>query len=238
MSKKSGSIFENSVNVVEQKSVHPNYQNIPNTHQRSRHVIVKLIQFQFYLSPNLNRLTRVPFTSTKPPPPPKESLDEADLLPEETANIFNIITFGWITELMSLGYRRPLEATDLYRLSSQREAAYIADKINASFDRRQKTAGEYNKRLASGEVPTGLWRNIIWTLKGNRKEREKKWREVDGRKRASLTWAMNDSVKWWFWSGGLLKVVGDTAQVTSPLVVKVCLYLCLCRIHLIFVYRL
>ncbi|KAG7096565.1 hypothetical protein E1B28_003986 [Marasmius oreades] len=31
---------------------------------------------------------------------------------------------------------------------------------------------------------------------------------------------MNDSVKWWFWSGGLFKVLGDTAQITSPLLVK------------------
>lgn len=123
---------------------------------------------------------------------------------------------------MSLGYRRPLEATDLYKLSPDRGAAYIADKINASFDQRQKTALEYNQKLANGEVRAGLWRNIVWTVKGNRREREKKWREVDGRKKASLTWAINDSVKWWFWSGGLLKVVGDTAQVTSPLLVKVC----------------
>lgn len=122
---------------------------------------------------------------------------------------------------MSLGYRRPLEATDLYKLSADRGAAYVADKINASFDRRQKEAEEYNNRLADGQVSAGLWRIIVWTIKGNRKEREKKWREIDGRKKASLTWAINDSVKWWFWSGGLLKVIGDTAQVTSPLVVKV-----------------
>jgi hypothetical protein len=37
-----------------------------------------------------------------------------------------------------------------------------------------------------------------------------------------LVLALNDSVKWWFWSAGLLKLVGDTAQVTSPLVMKVC----------------
>lgn len=42
------------------------------------------------------------------------------------------------------------------------------------------------------------------------------------RKRASLTLAMNDAVFVWFWSSGVLKVLGDTAQVTSPLLVKVC----------------
>ena len=42
------------------------------------------------------------------------------------------------------------------------------------------------------------------------------------RKRASLVFAMNDSVKWWFWTGGLFKLISDVAQITSPLLVKVC----------------
>lgn len=35
---------------------------------------------------------------------------------------------------------------------------------------------------------------------------EKKWRDVDGRKHASLAWALNDVVGWRFWSGGVSKV--------------------------------
>ncbi|KNZ79214.1 ABC transporter C family member 2 [Termitomyces sp. J132] len=124
-------------------------------------------------------LFRVPFTSTKEPPPPKQSLDDADLIPEATANFFKLVTFGWVTPLLGLGYSRPLVAHDLYKLQESRGAARIAEKINASFDRRNKQAQE-----------------------------------------ASLIWALNDSIAWWFWSGGLLKVISDTAQVTSPLFVK------------------
>ncbi|KAF8072009.1 ABC transporter [Lyophyllum atratum] len=154
------------------------------------------------------------------PPPPKQSIDDAEPLPEATANFFDLVTFGWVTPLLSLGYARPLEAPDLYKLPADRGAAHIAEKINASFDRRHKEAEEYNVRLANGEIRPGLWKNAVWALSGRRQEKEKQWREVDGKKRASLVWAMNDSVKWWFWSSGLLKVVGDTAQVTSPLLVK------------------
>ena len=121
---------------------------------------------------------------------------------------------------MILGYSRPLEASDLYKMQDDRKAAHIAAMINDSFDRRAKEAADYNARLSSGEISPGL-RALWWSIKGNREEREKKWREVDGKKRASLNWAMNDSVKWWFWSAGILKVIGDVAQVTSPLVVKV-----------------
>jgi hypothetical protein len=125
----------------------------------------------------------------------------------------NILFFGWITPLLSLGYARPLEATDLYKLGDKRSSAYIAEKITASFDRRHKAANEYNARLANGDIKAG-WRVIWWTVRGSRAEREKRWREVDGKRRASLVWAMNDSIKWHFWSGGVLKVIGDTAQIT------------------------
>ncbi|KAH8100094.1 P-loop containing nucleoside triphosphate hydrolase protein [Cristinia sonorae] len=153
------------------------------------------------------------------PPPPKESIEDAELLPEVNAGWWNILTFGWITALLTLGYARPLEASDLYKLPDNRSAKLIGDKITASFDRRVKKAKEYNTRLANGEISPG-WRVIWWTLRGKRAEREKQWREHDGRRRASLVWAMNDSVAYWFWSGGILKLVGDVAGILTPVLVK------------------
>ncbi len=122
---------------------------------------------------------------------------------------------------MSLGYVRPLEATDLYKLQDHRASRVIADRIVSSFERRQVAAAEYNKRLANGEIGPGI-RGVWWSVRGHRAEREKQWREKDGRKRASLVLAMNDSIKYWFWFGGLLKLIADVAQVCSPLLVKVC----------------
>lgn len=154
------------------------------------------------------------------PPPPKSSIDDAELLPEVTANWYNILTFGWITALLSLGYARPLEASDLYRLPDHRSAKIIGDKITASFDARVKKANEYNARLANGEISAG-WRVIWWSLRGNRAQREKLWREKDGRRRASLVLAMNDSIAYWFWSAGFLKLVADVSTILTPLLVKV-----------------
>lgn len=154
------------------------------------------------------------------PPPPKASIEDAELLPEFTAGWFNILTFGWITALLSLGYARPLEASDLYKLPDHRSAKIIGDKITASFDARVKKAQEYNARLARGEISAG-WRVVWWTVRGKRAEREKQWREQDGRKRASLVWAMNDSIAYWFWSGGMLKLIADVATILTPLLVKV-----------------
>lgn len=123
--------------------------------------------------------------------------------------------------LLGLGYARPLEATDLWKLQPDRGAAHIGKLITESFDRRHKAANEYNERLANGEIGPGL-KGVWWSLTGNRAEKERDWRENTGKRKANLALALNDSVKWWFWSAGLLKLVGDTAQVTSPLVMKVC----------------
>ncbi|KAF8624506.1 hypothetical protein AX15_005822 [Amanita polypyramis BW_CC] len=163
--------------------------------------------------------TFIPFSSSKPLPAPKPSIEDSSLIPEATASFLSILTFQWITSLLTLGYARPLEASDLYKLQDHRGAARIANLINESFDRRVEEAAEYNAQLAKGEISPGL-KGLWWSITGNRQEREKKWREVDGRKKASLVLAMNDSIKWWFWSAGILKVIGDTAQVTSPLIVK------------------
>ena len=75
-------------------------------------------------------------------------------------------------------------------------------------------------KLKEGKISPG-WRRVWWFLRGNRKERERRWREGGGFVKPSLIWAMNDSVAWWFWSSGLMKVTADTSQVLSPLLVKV-----------------
>lgn len=160
------------------------------------------------------------FSIKDPSPPPKPSIHDAVLTPEASAGFFDRLWFIWVTPLLSLGYARPLEASDLYRLRDEHSSTRIASTILASFDHRRKQAAVYNERLANGQVGPGI-KGLWWSIRGIRAEREKAWRERDGKRKASLILAMNDSVKWHFWSAGILKVIGDTAQVTSPLVVKV-----------------
>ena len=119
-----------------------------------------------------------------------------------------------------LGYARPLEAVDLARLPGDRSSEQIAKSIIESFETRHKAAESYNARLASGKINPGLHKRIWWTLRGNRQQREEQWRTKDGKKRASLVMSMNHPVLWWFWSSGVLKLIGDIAQLTSPLLVK------------------
>ena len=122
--------------------------------------------------------------------------------------------------MLSLGYARPLEASDLYKLPDEHSSTHVANAILTFFERRRKEAAIYNEQLTNGQVGPGV-KSLWWSFRGVRLEREKVWREKDGKRKASLILAMNDSVQWRFWSAGVLKVIGDTAQVTSPLVVKV-----------------
>ena len=154
------------------------------------------------------------------PPPPPASIHDAVLTPEASAGFFSRLWFNWLTPLLSLGYARPLEASDLYKLPHEHSSARVANAILTSFERRRNEAAIYNEQLANGQVDPGI-KSLWWSIRGVRVEREKAWREKDGKRKASLILAMNDSVKWLFWSAGILKVIGDTAQVTSPLVVKV-----------------
>ena len=154
------------------------------------------------------------------PPSPKASLDDADIIPEANANWLSLLTFEWISPLMRLGYSRPLEATDLYKLQDYRSAGVIAERITRSFEERQRKAEEYNSRLANGEISPGL-KGIWWSIRGQRQQREKEWREKTGKKKASLTMAVNDSVFWFFWSAGVLRLISDVSLITSPLLVKV-----------------
>ncbi|KAI0784237.1 ABC protein [Abortiporus biennis] len=164
-----------------------------------------------------------------PPPPAPASLDDAKLLPAATANIFSILSYAWITPIMTLGFQRTLQATDLWKMDESREAGYLGNRLDEAWNRRVKAANEWNAQLDNGEIQPSLLKKAKWTLQSlaagtkyseRRGALERQWREVDGRKEPSLAWALNDTFGRSFWLGGIFKVFGDTAQLMGPLLVK------------------
>lgn len=109
----------------------------------------------------------------------------------------------------------------LWRLDPSRESAPSAERLLLAFSRRRAEADEYNARLAAGDVKPPVFKRAKWALsKGQRSDKEQEWRIKDGKKKASLAWSLNEGVALFFWTGGLFKVVGDTAQLMSPLVTR------------------
>ncbi|KAH9929982.1 P-loop containing nucleoside triphosphate hydrolase protein [Fomitopsis serialis] len=184
--------------------------------QGEQHVKFRRRWFQLWLPKN-------------PPPPAPKSLDDATLLPMVYASFISVLTYSWINPLMVLGYQRTLQATDLWKLDDAREAGALGAQFDAAWAARVQAAAEWNAQLAAGELHPPLWLRIRWFLVAlvhlarfaeTRRELERAWREGGGRREPSIAWALNDVFGWTFWTGGIFKVFGDTAQLMGPLLVR------------------
>ena len=77
------------------------------------------------------------------------------MIPEASTGFFSLLWFSWITPILILGYARPLEAQDLYKLQDDRASNQIANIILESFEWRRKKAQEYNVKLERAEIKSG-----------------------------------------------------------------------------------
>ncbi|WWC87583.1 uncharacterized protein L201_002473 [Kwoniella dendrophila CBS 6074] len=146
------------------------------------------------------------------PPPPKASLEEADVIPLSHASLLSRLTFQWVTPIMVKGYQRPLQATDLWKMDSSREAqAQPYFRLRLSWFLQAVSHLSLPRDLATfGKVESTKLRY---------KALQAEWRQRSGKKRGSVTWALND-VMTGFWIGGIFKVASDVSQLMIPLLVK------------------
>ncbi|GAA96149.1 uncharacterized protein L969DRAFT_91604 [Mixia osmundae IAM 14324] len=162
-----------------------------------------------------NTKRRPPFFIKRWAPPPARSMEDALLIPDITASWFSSLFFFWIQPMLALGYKRPLEKADLWKIDDARSASALSQVLMANFQKRFDAADEWNRRLDSGQYkPTvarrTLWRFLAFFNIG----------QADGRVKAGLAMALSDTFFWKFWSAGALKIVSDTLLVTSPLITK------------------
>lgn len=181
------------------------------------------------------------------PSPPPLSLDDAQLIPLENAGIISVLTYQWAQPIMVLGYQRALEATDLYKLGEDHSSKVQSEKMLAIWDRRVKEADEYNKKMISGEIKLSRSLRFKWqrqnfyrTITGRGKknlsiaEREKRWRSpppkdaanskepnYSGHKEPQVYATIAEMFKRELLIGCLCKLIGDAAQMTSPLLIRV-----------------
>lgn len=100
-------------------------------------------------------------------------------------------------------------------MDDSRSSEILSSKFDESWARRKRYAETWNANLAKGLVEPGRFRQVLWFFRSisagkgyhtRRKELEKRWREVEGRKEASIALALNDALGWFFWTGGMFKV--------------------------------
>lgn len=109
-----------------------------------------------------------------------------------------------------------MQASDLWAVDEPRSAAALSTKLDEAWEARVRSANEWNQALRRGDIRPGAFRRTFWYLRalstGGTRFREKfascetEWKEKTGIKKASLVWAMNDTLGRFFWSGGAIKV--------------------------------
>lgn len=147
-------------------------------------------------------------------------MDEAPVTPEVTASWFSFLFFNWISPMMALGSRRPLQAEDLWKMDDARGAELLSNRLMANFVRRQQEAKEFNERLQDPNTPLPRWTRFKFALSSRRAEKEKEYREKTGLRKASLAWTLNDVFGRYFWIGVFIKWVGDCSGSTMPLLMR------------------
>ncbi|CAG8597957.1 26658_t:CDS:2, partial [Dentiscutata erythropus] len=85
------------------------------------------------------------FWKSNPPSPPCPNIK----IPEASANLFFVLTFWWANDLMSLGYKCPLEKDDLYVLDDARSAKVITNKFEVEWKKE-------TQKIATGKKPSLL----------------------------------------------------------------------------------
>ncbi|KJE02687.1 cadmium ion transporter [Cryptococcus gattii NT-10] len=84
----------------------------------------------------------------KPIPAPRAIFKDQPL-PEQNANFLSKILFHWVTPVMKAGYSRPLEADDLWNLTTELECKTVSDQLRANFLSRAPPS----KRLPPSHPP-------------------------------------------------------------------------------------
>ncbi|SCZ99314.1 BZ3500_MvSof-1268-A1-R1_Chr7-2g09480 [Microbotryum saponariae] len=160
-----------------------------------------------------DKLKFIPFLGRVQPRDPYPSLDDAADWPKPS--LLSIWTFHWIQPLLIVGYQRTLVATDLWKLPPSMECGPLADQLMEHFERRRKEVEAWNQSLDDGSFKPSILRRGWWKMRASIG-----LGAADGRRKPGLALALSDTFKYQFWSAGVIKVVADTAQVTSPLVTK------------------
>ncbi|EJD44567.1 ATP-dependent bile acid permease [Auricularia subglabra TFB-10046 SS5] len=154
------------------------------------------------------------------PEPAPPAFGEGIIMPDTRANIFSLVSFSWLTPLLSVGWSRPLDANDLWDMDERRSARRVADALEAQFYERcppfkrpqQFRPPEY--RSAPPVTAASSDEHVAEKAPGKTEEKPKKKFDM------SLLWSINHVFFYRIWLSGLLRVVSDTLNTCTPLVSK------------------
>lgn len=100
-----------------------------------------------------------PFIGTSPPPVSNAGPSKVFQVPKKlTSNLFSTVFVTWITPLLKLGKRRPLDTLDLAPVPESFEAALLTENLSASF---KSHVDKNSEKLNNDNKPNILLRALI-----------------------------------------------------------------------------
>ncbi|XP_043955721.1 multidrug resistance-associated protein 1 [Gambusia affinis] len=159
---------------------------------------------------------------TDQPPLFSQAVKELNPCPEPGASFLSRITFWWITGLMMVGYRRPLEEKDLWSLNpddcSHRVVPQLVHRWNSECQEVKRTEQQmvYSpKRVVHGENREGqpVEESEILLLKSPRKTKE-----------PSLLWALCLTFGPYFLISCLYKIIQDILMFVGPEILRLLIH--------------
>ncbi|XP_054880485.1 multidrug resistance-associated protein 1 isoform X2 [Poeciliopsis prolifica] len=159
---------------------------------------------------------------TDQPPLFSQATKELNPCPEPGASFLSRITFWWITGMMMVGYRRPLEEKDLWSLNpddcSHRVVPQLVHRWNSECQKVKRTDQQmvYSpKRAPHGESREGqpVEESEILLLKSPRKTKE-----------PSLLWALCLTFGPYFLISCLYKIIQDILMFVGPEILRLLIH--------------
>jgi len=119
-------------------------------------------------------------------------VDDSTELPLRHASIVSRLAFWWVSPIMSLGFKRPLEETDIWKLDASRESEPHSYKFDECLRKRQQAGPGVATRMY-WSTRARLQRTKPYSVR--RAELEQEWQEL------SIVAALFDTfpMLWWVW---------------------------------------
>ncbi|KAJ2916152.1 hypothetical protein MD484_g4261, partial [Candolleomyces efflorescens] len=160
------------------------------------------------------------------PDPAPAGFGGGKVVPEHTSNPFSRLIFGWITPLLTVGFSRPLDKDDFWKLPPSDLASSVTDRVERNFYSRcspEKRPLHLREELESvnEDLPDDdakLEKGVIEDAEVSPTplKRQPVYNE-------SLFGALHQTFLQPLWIAGFLKLFADTLKTTTPLVTKVLL---------------
>ncbi|KAF8884414.1 multidrug resistance-associated ABC transporter [Gymnopilus junonius] len=150
------------------------------------------------------------------PPPAPPGFGSGKVLPESDASWISRLTIHWLSPFLNVGFSRPLEKEDLWDLPEARRTGILTDAVEKNYYARCPP----EKRPF--HMREGYERDSTSSDEKEQPEKDKEPNAQEGAKYdESLFKALLQTFKRRILGGGLLLLMGDTLNTTTPLLNKV-----------------